>query len=202
MRRDEYTIHFWGTRRTVFTELEKTTLLFDKELFLSRAREQLMKLMPESDVDSHMTAFAYELRTGQLPRHNIERYERVSRLMYEKIGNDEIGLNAATEYSYDGTEEVNEVLEDCLTAVSSNSERVWATGKPIMNDNSNLAVMIQQIRPLSWLKRKLDVQPHIARDVTFESGKATKINGTCKRFVITVAGQNLEVNTHGFDWLR
>jgi hypothetical protein len=106
----------------VFTELGKTTLIFDKKLFLLKTREQLLKFMPEPDVDSHMTAFTYELLTGQLPRHNVEKYERVSHLMYEKVGNDEISLNAATEYSYDGTKNVNEVLEDCLTAVSSNSE--------------------------------------------------------------------------------
>jgi len=186
----------------VFTELGKTTLLFDKALFLFKTREQLLKLMPEPDADSHMTAFTYELRTGQLHRHNVEKYERVSRLMFEKIGNDEISLNAATVYSYDGAKDVNEVLEDCLSAASSNSACVWATGKPIMNDNSNLSVTIQQIRPLSWLQRKLNVQPYIIRDTTFESGKATKITGTCKQFVITVSGRKLNVNTHGFDWLR
>jgi hypothetical protein len=119
---DKYTIHFWGPHQMVFTELGKTTLIFDKKLFLLKTREQLLKFMPEPDVDSHMTAFTYELLTGQLPRHNVEKYERVSHLMYEKVGNDEISLNAATEYSYDGTKNVNEVLEDCLTAVSSNSE--------------------------------------------------------------------------------
>lgn len=185
-----------------FTEVGETTLVFDKQLFLSKTREQLLKLMPEADVDSHMTAFTYQLRTNDLHRHNVEKFERVSRLMYEKIVNDEIDLNATTEYSYEGTKDVNEVLEDCLTTVSSNSNCVWASGKPIMNNNSNLAVTVQQIRPVSWLKRKLNVQPEVVRDTTFESGKATKIAGTCKRFVITVAGQRLEVHTHGFDWLR
>ena len=202
MSKDEYTIHFWGTRRMVFVELEKTTMLFDKDLFLFKTREQLLKLMPEPEVDSHMTAFTYELRTGQLPRFNGEKFERVSRLMYEKVKNDEISLNAATEYSYDGVDDVNEVLEDCLTAVSSNSKCIWVTGKPIMNDNSNLAVTIQQVRPLSWLKRKLNVQPYIVQDATFESSKATNITGTSKQFLITVSGQKLGVNTHGFAWLQ
>jgi len=202
MSKDEYTIHFWGPHRMVFTEIRKTTLLFDKELFLLKTREQLLKLMSGSDVDAHMTAFTYELRTGQLHSHNVEKFKLVSRLMFEKVENDGINLNVATEYSYNGEQDVNEVLVDCLTVVSSNSDCVWATGKPIMNDKSNLVVTIQQIRPLSWLKRKLNVQPYIVRDTTFESAKATKITGTCKQFVITVLGQKLEVDTHGFDWKR
>ena len=61
---DKYTIHFWGPHQMVFTELGKTTLIFDKKLFLLKTREQLLKFMPEPDVDSHMTAFTYELLTG------------------------------------------------------------------------------------------------------------------------------------------
>lgn len=129
-------------------------------------------------------------------------YELVSQFMYEKIVKDEIGLNVETVYSYQGNNDVNEVLEDCITAVSVNSERIWVTGKPIMNDASNLAVTIQQIQPLSWIKRKLHIEPHIVCDTTFESGKATHISGTCKRFIIDVARKKLEVHTNGFDWLQ
>lgn len=186
----------------VFTEVGGTTLLFDKQMFLAKTREQLLTVMPEPKAISHMNAFIYELRTGQLHHHNVEMFEFVSRLMYDKVGRNEVGLNSDTKYAYEGANDVNDVLEDCLTAVSSNSRCVWATGKPIMNDNSNMAITVQEIRPLSWLQRKLNVQPSIVRDTTFESGKTTRITGTCKSAVITVAEHDLEIHTRGFRWLR
>jgi hypothetical protein len=186
----------------VFTEVGKTTLIFDKELLLSKTREALLMVMPESDTSSHMLAFTYELRTGEIHRHNMVMYDYVSRLMFEKIRNSDSTLNATTKYSYDGIKDVNNVLEDFLTAVSSSSDCLWITGKPIMNDDSNLAVTIQQIRPMSWLKRKLGSQPKIVRETTFESGKATRVTGSCRKLAITVLGRNLKVSTQGFDWLN
>jgi hypothetical protein len=145
MSRDKYTTHFWVSRpvdfyhptrypKVVFTEIDRTTMIFDLSLFFSKTREQLRNIMDEEKVDSHMAAFTTELYSGTLQRHNVERYEFISQVMYEKIVKDEIGLNAETVYSYQGSKDVNEVLEDCLRAVSANSERIWATGKPIMND--------------------------------------------------------------------
>lgn len=123
-------------------------------------------------------------------------------MIYEKIVKDKVGLNEKTIFSYDGNEKVNEVLEDCLTAVSLNSHRICATLNPIMGDLSNLAVTIQKIRPLSWIQRKLQVQPRIICDTTFESGKVTRISGTCKRIALDVASEQLEVTVNDFGWLR
>lgn len=122
--------------------------------------------------------------------------------MYEQIVGGKVNLNENTPFSYDGNEKANEVLEDCLTAVSSNSDRIWATLNPIMGNLSNLAVTIQKIRPLSWIQRKLQVQPQIIYDTTFESGKVMRISGTCKRIVLDVADESLEVSTNDFGWLR
>jgi hypothetical protein len=182
----------------VFTEVDNTTLVFDIQILFARAREELYKIMDKEEADSHVAAFTHEINTASLMTRNVEKYELVSRLMYEKIVNDEVGLNANTEYMSNGCSDVNDVLEDCLIAVSSNSDKVWATARPIMNDHSNLAVTIQVIRPLSWIKRRLKIQPEIIRDVTFESGKASHISGTCRGFVITIDGRKLKVTTHGF----
>jgi hypothetical protein len=160
MSQDEYTILFWGSRRMVFTELGKITLIFDKELFFTKTRQELQRVMSEAEVGSHMTAFTFQLRTEELHRHNVQKFERVSRLMFKKIERGEIDINIKTGYAYDGPKDVNEVLEDCLAAVSLNSDCVWTTGKPLMNDDSNLAVTVQQIRPLSWIKRKLNIRTY------------------------------------------
>jgi hypothetical protein len=208
----KYTVHFWVARpvdfmrptrypKMVFTEVGGTTLLFDLELFFSKMREQLQYLMDETTVGSHVAMFRTAILSEQLFPHSVKEYQFISRLMYEKIARDEIGLNAETTYAYEGNSYVNEVLLDCVTAVSTNSEQIWVTLKPIMDDDSNFAVTVQQIRPLSWIKRKLNVQPYVIHDTTFESGDATDISGTCKRFVIGVAGKRLQVTTTGFGWL-
>jgi hypothetical protein len=71
-----------------------------------------------------------------------------------------------------------------------------------MGNLSNLAVTIQKIRPFSWIERKLQVQPHIVYDTTFESEKVTRISGTCMRIVLDVANEQLEVSINDFGWLR
>ena len=213
MSGDKFTILFWTSHRTcpftgaalarmVFTKVEKTTLIFDLELFISTTKTQLRENIDEKEVDSYMAPFIRYLYYGDVHNFSATNYEFVSRLMYEKIVKDKVGLNEKTIFSYQGNEKVNEVLEDCLTAVSLNSDRIWATLNPIMGNLSNLAVTIQKIRPLSWIERKLQIQPHIVYDTTFESGKVTRISGTCKRFVLDVAGEQLEVCINDFGWLR
>ena len=80
----------------VFTEIGRTTLIFALPLFLSKTREQLRKIMGEREVDEHMGMLSSAFFIGDIYRHNVESYELVSRLMYEKIVKDEIGLNAET----------------------------------------------------------------------------------------------------------
>jgi hypothetical protein len=96
MSQDEYTILFWGSRRMVFTELGKITLIFDKELFFTKTRQELQRVMSEAEVGSHMTAFTFQLRTEELHRHNVQKFERVSRLMFKKIERGEIDINIRT----------------------------------------------------------------------------------------------------------
>ena len=153
-------------------------------------------------MDSYMAPFIRYLYYGDVFSFGVKNYEFVSRLMYENIVKEKVGLNEKTVFSYHGNEKVNEVLEDCLTAVSLNSDRIWATLNPIMGNLSNLAVTIQKIRPLSWIERKLQVQPHIVYDTTFESEKVTRISGTCKRIVLDMANEQLEVSINDFGWLR
>jgi hypothetical protein len=213
MRGDKFTVLFWTSHRIcpftgsalarmVFTEVKKTTLVFDSGLFIATTKAQLQKAVSPQEVDSYMTPFIRYLYYGDCHSFGVKNCAFISKLMYEQIVGGKVNLNENTPFSYDGNEKVNEVLEDCLTAVSSNSDRIWATLNPIMGNLSNLAVTIQKIRPLSWIQRKLQVQPQIIYDTTFESWKVMRISGTCKRIVLDVAGEQLEVRTNDFGWLR
>lgn len=213
MSSDKFTILFWTSHRIcpftgaalarmVFTKVEKTTLVFDLGLFISTTKSQLRETIDEKEMYSYMAPFIRYLYYGDVHNFSATNYEFVSRLMYENIMKDKVGLNEKTVFSYHGNEKVNKVLEDCLTSVSPNSDRIWATLNPIMGDLSNLAVTIQKIRPLFWIQRKLQVQPRIISDTTFESGKVTRISGTCKRIVLDVASEQLEVTVNDFGWLR
>ena len=213
MSGDKVTILFWTSHRIcpftgaalarmVFTKVEKTTLIFDLGLFISTTRSQLREAIDEKELDSYMAPFVRYLYYGDVHSFGVKNFEFVSRLMYEQIVKDKVNLNENTIFSYDGNEKVGKVLEDCITAVSLNSDRIWATLNPIMGNLSNLAVTIQKIRPLSWIQRKLQVQPQIIYDTTFESEKVTRISGTCKRIVLDLASEQLEVSSNDFRWLR
>lgn len=186
----------------VFTKVEKTTLIFDLGLFISTTRSQLREAIDEKELDSYMAPFVRYLYYGDVHSFGVKNFEFVSRLMYEQIVKDKVNLNENAIFSYDGNEKVDKVLEDCITAVSLNSDRIWATLNPIMGNLSNLAVTIQKIRPLSWIQRKLQAQPQIIYDTTFESEKVTRISGTCKRIVLDLASEQLEVSINDFRWLR
>ena len=125
MSGDKFTVLFWTSHRIcpftgsalarmVFTEVKKTTLVFDLGLFIATTKAQLQKAISPQEVDSYMTPFVSYLYYGDVHSFGVKNCEFISKLMYEQIVGGKVNLNENTPFSYDGNEKANEVLEDCL----------------------------------------------------------------------------------------
>jgi hypothetical protein len=104
MSGDKFTVLFWTSHRIcpftgaalarmVFTKIEKTTLAFDLGLFISTTQTQLRETIDQNEMDSYMAPFIRYLYYGDVYSFGVKNYDFVSRLMYENIVKDKVGLN-------------------------------------------------------------------------------------------------------------